>query len=153
MSITLDETVDIAAPAELVWEVIVDFPRYAEWNPFVIECRSSLKPGDPIDLLVKLMSRPQWQREFILEHEPGRIVRYGIRPMPLGAMVSSRSNEVSTVDVAHSQYHMHFELTGWLAPLVRLLLGRRMLKGFHGMTAGIKTRAEALQRQRQGARA
>src|SRR5579872_6494461 len=147
---TLDETVDIEAPAELVWEVIVDFARYAEWNPFVLECRSSLKVGDPIDLRVQLMSRPQWQRETIFEHVPGRIVRYGIRGNALGALASSRSNEVTAVDARHSQYHMHFELTGWLAPLVRVLLGRRMLKGFHGMTAGIKTRAEALRHRRQG---
>ena len=26
---------DIAAPLETVWEILVDFPRYSEWNPFL----------------------------------------------------------------------------------------------------------------------
>ncbi|WP_280314638.1 SRPBCC family protein, partial [Nocardia abscessus] len=46
--------VDIDAPADLVWQVITDFPRYGEWNPFVPECRSSLVPGEPIDMLVRV---------------------------------------------------------------------------------------------------
>jgi uncharacterized protein YndB with AHSA1/START domain len=27
-------TVDIDAPASVVWEVLTDFPRYAQWNSF-----------------------------------------------------------------------------------------------------------------------
>src|SRR3546814_14762853 len=39
-----------------VWEVIRDLSKYPEWNPFCIECRSTLQPGDPIDMKVKLRS-------------------------------------------------------------------------------------------------
>ena len=35
MSITINTTVDIDAPKELVWDVLTDFAAYPEWNPDV----------------------------------------------------------------------------------------------------------------------
>ena len=32
-SIMIDTNVDIDAPREAVWDVLVDFPSYGEWNP------------------------------------------------------------------------------------------------------------------------
>ncbi|OYU73092.1 MAG: polyketide cyclase, partial [Alphaproteobacteria bacterium PA3] len=33
-AVTVSETVEINAPAKVVWDVICDMPRYNEWNPF-----------------------------------------------------------------------------------------------------------------------
>jgi uncharacterized protein YndB with AHSA1/START domain len=35
MSITINTTVDINAPAQLVWDGLTDFAAYGEWNPFM----------------------------------------------------------------------------------------------------------------------
>ena len=42
-------SVEIAAPIEHVWAVMVDTPSYGEWNPFVekAECPVPPKVGDP----------------------------------------------------------------------------------------------------------
>jgi hypothetical protein len=32
-SIMIDTNVDIDAPKEAVWGVLIDVPRYSEWNP------------------------------------------------------------------------------------------------------------------------
>lgn len=150
-SYVIDRTLEIAAPADVVWEVITDFPRYGEWNPFILKCESSLVPGEPIDLRVKLMAVPQPQREWISEHVPGQRFGYSMKPMPLGALSSKRSHSVEPQVSGHTLYHSHFELNGWLMPVVRGLLGRRLEKGFAGMTTGIQTRAEQLWKQRQSA--
>lgn len=153
MSYVIDRTLEIAAPAEVVWEVITDFARYGEWNPFILECRSTLKPGDPIDLKVRLLSIPQPQREWINAHVSGQRFAYNMKPMPLGALTSLRSHDVEPAGVARSRYRSHFELNGWLRPVVTGLLGSRLQKGFAGMTEGIQRRAEQLWTQRQSARA
>lgn len=139
------ETLDVAAPAETVWRVVTDFPRYAEWNPFVVACRSTLEPGSTIEMRVRVLPFvAQPQRERVFEHVPGRRMRYGIDPMPLGALRSSRAHEVEAVGPDRSRYVSTFALDGWLAPVVATLFGARLERGFAAMSAGIKTRAEAL---------
>jgi hypothetical protein len=141
------QTLDVAAPAEAVWRVVTDLARYPEWNPFVVACRSTLEPGTPIAMRVRVLPFvAQPQRETIFEHVPGRRLRYGIHPLPLGALASSRAHDVEALGPERSRYVSSFALDGWLAPLVAALLGRRLERGFAAMSAAIKARAEAVHR-------
>ncbi|AFU04357.1 SRPBCC domain-containing protein [Nocardia brasiliensis] len=144
MAFVIDASVDIDAPAERVWQVITDFPHYGEWNPFVSECRSSLVPGEPIDMVVHLGGRPRRQREWIRSHTPGHELSYSMKPTPFGALHSLRSHTLTPLGDHRTRYESHFELNGWLHPLVVALLGKHLKAGFAGMTAGIQQRAEAL---------
>lgn len=149
MKFVIEKTVEIAAPAAVVWEVIRDLGKYPEWNPFCVECVSTLQPGAPIDMKVKLMAKPQAQREWMKEYVEGRRFAYSMRPAPLGALSSFRSHDVEPVDGLRTRYRSYFQLDGWLKPLVLLLLRSRLEAGFAGMTAAIRQRAEALWIHRQ----
>lgn len=134
---------EIDAPPEKVWSVITDLPRYGEWNPFVVACRSTLALGDPIEMRVKLFSAfAQPQRETILEHVPGERLCYGLRRTPLGALASRRYHEVWALPSGRTRYVSRFELTGWLSPVVRALLSVQLTRGFRAMTEAIRERAE-----------
>ena len=143
-----DHVLEIEAPPEVVWEVLTDFPRYAEWNPFVVDCKSTLEPGSPIDLRVKLFTHPQDQREWMTEHVPGRRFAYRMKPFPLGALSSARSHDIESAGPRKTRYRSHFELRGWLVPVVRVVLGARLARGFDGMSNAIKDRAETLAQRR-----
>ena len=146
MALVIEHELAIDAPAECVWGVICDLPRYPEWNPFVVACTSTLAVGDPISMRVRLFGFAQPQREQILAHEPDHLLCYGLAPSPLGTLASRRSHEVVALDPTHTRYVSHFELSGWLAPLVALLLGGRLRSGFTAMSTAIQARAEALAR-------
>jgi hypothetical protein len=147
MAFVIEHALSIDAPSELVWAVISDLARYPEWNPFVVSCESTLVPGDPIAMRVRIFaSFAQPQRERILEHERGRWLCYGLAPSRLGALASRRSHEVVPAGAARTRYVSHFELSGWLAPLVKWLLGARLRGGFGAMSSALKARAEALAR-------
>ena len=147
MPFVIEHVLSIHAPAERVWAVVSDLARYPEWNPFVVSCASTLVPGDPIAMRVRIFPLfAQPQREQILEHERGRWLCYGLRPSRLGALASRRSHEVTAEGASLTRYVSHFELSGWLAPLVRWLLGARLQAGFAAMSAALKARAETLAR-------
>ena len=144
-ALVIDETIDVAAPPDVVWRVITDFDRYDEWNPFVVACRSTLVPGEPITMRVRLVPwLVQPQRETVFEHVPGVRFSYGVDGGTLGAIANRRSHEVTATADGRTRYGSRFALSGWLAPLVRVLLRGRLEHGFHAMTIAIRDRAERL---------
>jgi hypothetical protein len=143
MPFVIDEVIDIDAPRETVWKVITDLPSYGTWNPFVVWCRSTLVVGDPVEMRVVLFRGfARAQRETIFEHIPGERLCYGLDGGSLGAIRSRRCHELQVSAPGRTRYRSHFELSGWLAPVVRGLLGSRLQRGFRSMTAGICHRAE-----------
>ena len=152
MAFVIERQFEIDAPADLVWKVLTDFPRYAEWNSFLPACSSTLRPGDPIDLQVKLGAKPQLQREWMIEHQPGRRFAYRMKPVPLSALSSQRSHDVEALGPSRTRYRSYFHLKGWIMPLVRALLGSRLEAGFAQMSEGLKQQAEKLWREQQTTR-
>jgi uncharacterized protein YndB with AHSA1/START domain len=152
MAFIIEEEREIAAPANVVWEVITDLASYGQWNPFVVACRSTLAVGNPIHMRVRIFSWfAQPQREIIQDHIPGQRLCYGLDGGRLGAVISRRCHELEPLDPGRTRYRSEFALSGWMAPLTRFLLGSRLRRGFHAMTGGIHTRAERLWSERQAA--
>jgi len=142
-SFTIDHVLEIGVPAARVWAVLCDLDAYPAWNPFVVACRSTLVVGDPIWMRVRIFRGfAQPQRETIFEHVAGRRLCYGLAALPLGALASDRCHEVEPLGPDRTRYRSHFELRGWLAPLVRFLLGARLAKGFGAMSEALAARAE-----------
>ena len=149
MAFRIENALEIEAPPELVWEVLTDLERYQEWNPFVPHAQCSFVVGEPIDMRVHIFaSFAQPQRETVFEFVPAERFCYGVPASRLGHLRSSRCHILRPGNDSQTRYRSEFELAGWLAPLVRLLLGRRMRHGFGAMADGLKKRAEQLQRER-----
>lgn len=144
MAIQIDHDLEINAPAAVVWDVITDTARYSEWNPFVLECDADLRPGQPINMRVRLGKGIQKANEIIEQVEEGRGFSYHMKPPPLGALRSRRSHDIEPLDENRCRYRSHFELDGWLSPLVIFLMRDKLQAGFDGMSHGIKARAETL---------
>ncbi|MEU4430236.1 SRPBCC domain-containing protein [Nocardia rhamnosiphila] len=141
--LVVDDVVEVDAPAEVVWSVLTDFDRYGDWNPFISRCRADLTVGAPIDMRVEqLAPRPIRMREWIRSVTAGREFSYSMKPIPLGALRSKRSHTLTPLAGDRTRYESHFELDGWLAPLVGLLFGRGFEKGFPGMTTAVEREAE-----------
>ncbi|MGS2805726.1 SRPBCC family protein [Nocardia sp. MW-W600-9] len=141
MALTIDETIEIDAPAETVWRVLTDFDRYGEWNTFCYEAATTLEPGSAIDMRVQLGSNRRPQREWIRTHTPGTEFSYTMKPVPLGALHSLRSHTVVALGPNRTRYESRFTLAGWLSPVVELALGKHLRAGFAAMTAGVGKRA------------
>ena len=140
----INHEIDIDAPASAVWAVITDFDSYPQWNPFVVSAQSSLKPGEPIDMKVKLLGPVQRQVEIILNVDEGKGFSYCMKPFPFGALSSERSHRIVDLGDGRCHYSSHFHLQGWMMPLVRGLMKSALLRGFNNMSEAIKQRAESM---------
>jgi uncharacterized protein YndB with AHSA1/START domain len=50
--VELRTEIDIAAPPARVWEVLTDFARYHEWNPFITSISGELVVGEELAITV-----------------------------------------------------------------------------------------------------
>lgn len=54
----VSDTVEINAPADVVWAVVVDFASYPEWNPFTVRVDATLELGARVVLHLPDPSKP-----------------------------------------------------------------------------------------------
>jgi hypothetical protein len=100
----ISAAIEIDAPPERVWEVLADFPAYAEWNPFMREVRGRPEVGARLRIrmrrkggrwlsfraLITVADRPRelaWEGVGLRGHWPGLVRgerRIRIEPRPGG---------------------------------------------------------------------
>ncbi len=147
MPLITDSSIDIDAPADVVWRVLTDFDAYGEWNPFQVECSSTLEPGAPLDMKFRLgPGGLRSAREYIVDVDPGKTFAYSMKRVPLGAVRSLRRHTVIDLGDGRSRYESHFEITGPVSGLVKLTLGKELVAKFASVTEAVGPRAEALAR-------
>jgi hypothetical protein len=74
---TIETFTDIDAPPEAVWEVITDFPRYSEWNPFITALRGEPELGARLRATFSLAGRqPRTFTPIITILEPHRTLAW-----------------------------------------------------------------------------
>jgi hypothetical protein len=50
---TVTATAETTAPADVVWEILTDFERYSEWNPFVTSASGEAREGAEVALRIE----------------------------------------------------------------------------------------------------
>src|SRR5262245_17160619 len=74
---TLHTEIGILAPAERVWSILADFPRWADWNPFVTKIEGELRVG--ADLVATLWppgGKAMVFKPRVVKLEPDRELRW-----------------------------------------------------------------------------
>jgi len=135
--------IEIDAPAEVVWEILVDFERHPEWNPFIEEISGEAEQGSRLALTVRppggsAMSfgptvlaadearELRWLGRVGLPHIFDGEHRFVLEP--LGA---------ERVRLVHSEC-----FRGILVPLLWRRFAARTREGFEQMNRALKQRAE-----------
>jgi hypothetical protein len=69
--------IDIDAPADAIWRVLVDFPAYPEWNPFIRRIAGEAKVGARLEVTAQPANRkPMTFRPTVRVADPDRELRW-----------------------------------------------------------------------------
>jgi hypothetical protein len=149
--------VTIAAPAELIWSVMVDLDSYGEWNPFILRVGlpngAPARVGDPILLRVRMGNGREYDSpERITAIEPPAkdsdgIVRarleYEYRGWPhwFGLIRGRRTQMLTQVPGESTVYETEERIYGAMGIVVS---NRAIQGGFRRHARALKRRAENL---------
>jgi hypothetical protein len=136
---------EIAAPSALVWDVLMDLDNYGLWNPYTIAMRSTLQVGDPMIMTVKMSDLVTIEQiEHIRVLEAGHKVCWGIETTTPAFNTGERCQWLEPLPGGGTRYVTEDLIEGTANPLVLVLFGSDVERGFHGVARGLKMRAEAL---------
>lgn len=134
--------VEIAAPPESVWEVLVDFARYPEWNPFMVKIDGSPKEGAQLNVLMALPDGSEHRvRPTLLKVVPARELRWVGRVGADFLLRAEHSFELSSNDGGHTILHHNEDFRGVLVKLITRTLVHTA-RAFVGMNEALKKRVE-----------
>ncbi|MCW2569972.1 MAG: polyketide cyclase [Frankiales bacterium] len=140
-------TVDIQAPQAFVWEVLLDYPRYPEWNPYTVRVESTCLLGDPVDLYLPDPLKPgelMHQREWVCVVEPPSRFAYEMPATRELDVHARRDQYVESTSLETCRYWTTDAFTGPLAEMVMEHNGAWVKAGFDAVALALKTRAEDL---------
>src|SRR5579864_1647315 len=134
----------IDASSELVWQVLIDFESYREWNPVEIDAKGTPAVGAVLEHTSKLPGRkPMTFKATIIESDPARALAWKGRILIPGLFDVRHHFEIDPLAADRSRLRQFEHFSGLLIPLMRSVL-RDTQAAFDLANAAIKTRAESL---------
>jgi uncharacterized protein YndB with AHSA1/START domain len=140
--------VEICAPAQFVWDILVDYPHYPQWNPYTVAVATTLEIDSPIDLTLPAPDGSGGtfvNREFIRVVKPPHHLRYDTGDSIPG-IFAVRDQWIEERGPARCVYHTSDTFSGEHAGWVIKNNGGWVKKGFDAVAHALKARAELLWR-------
>jgi hypothetical protein len=134
----------ISAPPDKVWEVLMAFSRYPEWNPFVREISGEARQGARLRARLQLPgSSPMTFKPRVRRVIPGREFRWlGVLFIP-GLFDGEHVFELLPAEDESTRFVQRELFRGVLVPLVWSSLEPRTLQGFNEMNRALKQTVES----------
>ncbi|WP_049907520.1 SRPBCC domain-containing protein [Haloferax elongans] len=145
MTRELTTSIEIDAPPERVWDVLVGFDHYHEWNPFM---RVAGRVNEGATLTVHLM--PPGERESVFEPdvthcEKHREFRWLGHLLVPGLFDGEHRFHLESLDGGERTRFEHAEqFSGILAGVILWRIGDQTREGFEAMNEALKVRVEGL---------
>lgn len=138
------EEITINAPAKLVWEVMLDFDNYGEWNEFCPEIIGHPVEGATLEMQVDLGSGLQTQVEKVTKVDAPRTIVWSMDNQPGDPIHADRIQSIEPIDENSCRYTSVDEFSGEAVPQMLEMLGKQVEDGFNLCARGLKARAESL---------
>ncbi|UVJ46013.1 SRPBCC domain-containing protein [Pseudomonas sp. LS1212] len=143
-------TVDIAAPAELVWEVLIDLERYPQWNPFTVKVESTLRMGEAVNLFLPNPMCPGelvHVIEYLAAFDRPTLLSWEMYATAENPDAARRDQHIEATGEASCRYHTTDLFLGPTAQTVMENHGPWVKQGFDAIAHSLKARAEKLYRE------
>ena len=140
----LNTTIDISSSPEIVWEILMDFAAYPDWNPFVREITG--KPSEGEQLTVHLQNpggRAMTFTPIVTEAAPDRAFSWLGKLGFKGVFDGHHHFKIEAIDDTQVRFTQSEDFSGALVPVLWAMVSKKTRAGFDAMNAALKERAES----------
>lgn len=136
--------IEIDAPAATVWAILMDFPAYPEWNPFIRQISGQPEVGARIEARLQPPGgRAMTFKPTVLVADPDREFRWLGKLFVKGLFDGEHVFRIEPLGPDRVPFVQEESFAGVLVPLLKGTLGQAE-EGFRQMNAALKARAEGM---------
>jgi hypothetical protein len=140
---TVDTQIEIAAPAERVWNLLTDFGAFPDWNPFMRRVEGAPIVGTRLEVTIQPPGRgPTTFKPTVLEADANHQLGWLGRLLFPGVFDGRHTLTIQGDDGGRSVFRQREVFTGILVPFLAGML-HDTERGFVKMNEALKQRAEA----------
>ena len=138
---TVRTEITIEAPPSRVYAVLVDFPKWREWNPFIVEAEGAATEGERL----KLRFNDGMRFEPVVEAaKPGERLQWLGKLWNVGGLFDGRHVfELEEVAGGRTRLLQHEEFAGVLARPLMWAMGDKVAQNFAKLNEALKRRVES----------
>jgi len=135
--------IEIHASPERIWEILSEFQRYPEWNPFIRSVQGTLAVGERITAYLQPPGGFGMKiHPVILNVVPEREFRWTGHLFIRGLFDGEHVFEIQLRGIDHGLFIQHEYFSGLLIPFIVTMLNTNTARGFADMNKALKARAE-----------
>jgi len=138
MCLTINTKIHIDKSPEAVWKCLTDFPRYAEWNPFL----TRIERINDKDLKVEFNGKTTFKPE-ILKMEPNQELRWVGKLGGVNWLFKGEHYFILTAEKKGTLFVHGENFTGILAWLLWPFVKKQFEANFNQMNQALKARVDA----------
>jgi hypothetical protein len=147
-AVTISNTVEINAPARIVWAVLVDMPRYNEWNPFCIRAVSTLEMGAAVEMTLISYATAGGPTvpnlEYVCAFEPEKLLSWEMKHSEAWPYPARRDQVIEATGAEACRYYSTDAFLGANGIHVQRFAGPWIKRAFDDSGIALKARAEFL---------
>ncbi len=132
--------IEIEASAERVWDLLTDFARFPEWNPFIRQVKGRASTGNQLTVTIQPPGgKSMTFKPHVLDAEPNRQLRWIGRVLIRGLFDGEHSFGIEPLGENRVRFTHRERFSGLFVPFFST---GRSQQGFEEMNKALKTRAE-----------
>jgi len=145
--------VEIDAPASVVWDILVDLPRYDQWNPFCTHAESTLEMGAPVKMTIAMpwdTSETAVMVEYVCAFEPEKLLSWKMDWSEPWPYAGRRDQVIEKLGPNRCAYYSTDAFLGDSGIHIMRFGCAWISAGFTATAKALKVRAEQIHAARQG---
>jgi hypothetical protein len=145
--------IEIDAPARVVWDILIDLPRYDEWNPFCTHAESTLEMGAPVKMTIAMPWDPSEtavMTEYVCAFEPEKLLSWKMDWSEPWPYAGRRDQVIETLGPNRCAYYSTDAFLGDSGIHIMRFGCAWISAGFTATARALKVRAEQIYAAQRG---